>query len=629
MEILFQTMNHKNPKEINVSNNIHLLQDPPLRNGLALFAAGSLYCGLAKYKGISNCSWLEHSIVFGVVSMVNSAVSSFFEDQKEQSVCSIKAKTLNHILTVGMIGAASKFCAFKYSLLNSPNIKEGVLFSTAAIAAGYFGINKLLEPSVPEVIEEDPPEPHPQPILTELNTYHYEFIRLLSRDELPLIPIIVKGDLDLGDKTELKSLPERLEVKGALYLDGCTSLEKLPDNLKVGGDLNLKGCIKLTELPQNLRVEGGIKLEGCTSLIGLPEGLQVEGDINLKGCTTLQELPENFHCKGELNLDGCTGLTELPDEMNIPGHLGLVGCTGLRVLPKGLKVGQVLALRGCTNITSLPEDLKFGGTLDISGGCGITEIPEGIEIPHKLCIKNCSNFESLPDNLIVGENLVIENCPKLTTLPNGLHVKGGLFIRSERNTQLNIRKLPDNLFVGGELDATGSGRLRALGKGTRIEGHLDLSQCGISALPEDLFVGGDIGLSRSNLSVLPSWLTKLGPKSNGELRVINLENTKLIQEDIDLLKGKHFPGIRIFLSDRAHPFAGEVFLNGGFYTLQNRRDFETLGLKVQDNPKKKNVKKAYKALARKHHPDKNNGAGEEMFKTIQEAYERLMKTLSE
>ena len=79
-----------------------------------------------------------------------------------------------------------------------------------------------------------------------LNSKHFEF----TKEEL-----IVKGDLDLSE-TNIKELPQGLQVKGYLHLNDCTSLKELPKGLEVGQNLYLRGCVRLGKLPQGLKVGG-------------------------------------------------------------------------------------------------------------------------------------------------------------------------------------------------------------------------------------------------------------------------------------------------------------------------------------------------------------------------------------
>ena len=708
-----------------------------LRSGLAFLSAGTVYCALAKYKNISQCSWITQLGAFSVSTLAQSWISSL--NPCERALCVDCRKTpqkansvlevVNLLSPVFLNGLAIRFCRFKHPLI-----------STALVAAGYFGIYHALQS-----LESS---------ITEITISKEEFQRLYGENNLPDIPITVNEDLDLSTFTEVIELPnnltvlgninvkacislsalpnnlnvhgdldlegctslraltadlnvtgsinlkgctglttlpenfqvgenlhldgcisllsipknlsvngdmflrecpnlttiyERLRVEGSLYMgnyekhyrikiDGCTNLSSISEWLSVGGELDLNGCAALRELPEGLHVGGKINLKNCTSLIKLPEDIQVMGDINLDRCSGLRSFPENLQCKGSLTLRYCTGLRILPDGMK-PHYLSLYGCTGLRALPKGLNVTTILGLGGCSNLTSLPKDLKFGERLVLEKLPGITEIPKEIETLGDLIITNCPNFISLPEKLVVGGCLKIKNCPKLTTLPKGLRIEKDFILSSEQEEggTLNIKKLPDDLFVGGKLDSSYYGGLESLGRRTKINGTLDIRGCWfLESLPEDLEVGGDLLLNNSGLKVRPSWITKLGHKNCHHFpeRFINLDNTYLSVKDINFIKQNRSYGSRngVRFNFGTQQIDLSSLLNGLFrnsMSQQTQQDLKVLGLEAMENPKQKNVKKAYKALAMKHHPDKNNGAGEEMFKTIQEAYERLMKTLNE
>lgn len=117
-----------------------------------------------------------------------------------------------------------------------------------------------------------------------INSKHFEF----TKEEL-----IIKDNLDLSE-TNIKELPQGLEVNGTLNLRNCTSLKDLPQGLKVGESLNLFGCTSLEKLPQDLYVGEDLDLYGCTSLTKLPQGLQVDGSLDLQGCTSLKELSQGL-----------------------------------------------------------------------------------------------------------------------------------------------------------------------------------------------------------------------------------------------------------------------------------------------------------------------------------------------
>jgi hypothetical protein len=106
-----------------------------------------------------------------------------------------------------------------------------------------------------------------------------EFRKLLLKKH-PFPPnIIVTGDLDLSNCTELTSLPERLTVEGDLHLSYCTRLTSLPERLTVKDRLDLRGCTGLTSLPERLTVEGSLALSFCIRLTSLPNWITTLGPL--------------------------------------------------------------------------------------------------------------------------------------------------------------------------------------------------------------------------------------------------------------------------------------------------------------------------------------------------------------
>lgn len=79
--------------------------------------------------------------------------------------------------------------------------------------------------------------------------------------------------------SDIKSLPEGLNVGGNVYLNNCPNLTSLPEGLEVGGSLALNNCPKLVALPEGLKVGHEIALYNCTSLTKLPKGLVAENCI--------------------------------------------------------------------------------------------------------------------------------------------------------------------------------------------------------------------------------------------------------------------------------------------------------------------------------------------------------------
>lgn len=578
------------------------MKNPSVRSGVALFAAGGLYCGFAKFKGITECSWKVQAGAFAVAALAKTVVSSScFKEREDKG-----AVFLENVATFVLIGAASKLCQFKFSLLGGPsNTKEGTFFSTIAIAAGYFGFNKLLEPA------EEPKGPPPPRFagLDEVTLSPREFRRLLLSNELPPIPITVDGDLELpkelGWGERIKDIPE------------CPELQALPERLTINGNLRLIKCTSITELPSDIHVTGGISFSRCNGLIELPDNLQVNQFLRLTECLSITKLPKNLNIR-------------------------------------------ILILEKCRNIKELPEDLVVSDILQIYQS-EITRIPDNLRELERLELKGCIELTELPENLNVTDWLHIQNCLSLEHLPNGLRAGGGLRVSiningwshlerhflpeewrdlylgkvDESGRRLDptravkaIHELPENLFVGGDLDFSESRVLRSLPKGLHVGGELNLPASRIEELPEDLVVGGDISLRGSCLKKLPSWITTIGTKADGEERDIDLVGTRISEEDIRFLKSQEFPGIKFYLDDHPRPAPG--FFD---YPLDPYQDLKiqghllTLQIVSGNRPTKEQVKKAYRDLARIHHPDKNEGKDNgETFKRIHEAYEALMES---
>ena len=500
--------------------------------------------------------------------------------------------------------------------------------------------------------------------------------------------LTVRGDLIMNECHLLTSIGENLHVEGSLMVgsllcirykghrfknnNGCLNLSSISRNVYVGGMFNLRKCKELRELPHDLQVRGELELSECTGIRELPGGIGCEA-INLEYCTNLEILPENLQCQDYLSLrectsltkipkglhvgrtlilKGCTRLIELPDGLELGEDLNLEGCTSLKTLPNGLQVGDELILNGCTSLNALPGDLKVHN-LDISKGCAAFEIPPTVlEITGNLDLRFCPNFASLPENLHIGGELKIKGCPRLKEIPKGLHVGGDLEVISDetieknkdsrgreieggplwQNSFSNITKVSENVVIGGRLFLRDCEKLRSLSTGLQIGKSLILHLCyRIRSLPEDLKVGGGVNLAHSGIETLPSWILTLGPAFDGEPRFISLKGLKVDRDLIDRIKTGTPKGPP---SNSRYIFNGHIFslpdgneeVKDVYLSSQDRQDLRILGLENVFRPTQEDVKKAYRALARVHHPDKNNSDGE-MFKKIQEAYERLMKIL--
>jgi len=119
--------------------------------------------------------------------------------------------------------------------------------------------------------------------------------------------------------------------------------------------------------------------------------------------------------------------------------------------------------------------------------------------------------------------------------------------------QLRAGKLPEGLQLNGDfqcIPGRGDDNLTHLPRGLQIAGDLYLCNCPIQELPENLKVGGNILLSGCfSLSELPDWISTLGPRADGQIREIHLNNTGLSQETLDALMQTDHPGIEFVFEE--------------------------------------------------------------------------------
>ncbi len=321
-----------------------------------------------------------------------------------------------------------------------------------------------------------------------------KFQQLLSKNYPFPSKVIVTGNLDLKN-SNIEALPAGLEVRGNLCLEGCINLKSLPEGLKVEGNLYLSGRVQST--PTGLIVKSNL-------LRSLPEGLEVGGDLHLFSCTNLISLPRGLKVGGCLNLTGCTNLISFPEEeLAVGGDLLLNGCIKLDSLPYPLKVGGSLILSGNTNLRLLPVVLLVGGNLDIIECPSLAFLPLRLEVGGHLEIRGCSNLLVLSERLIFDDNLAYLYC-RPQSLP--------LVVR----------------------------------------GDLKISAChSLVLLPQELNIGGNVSLAFcSSLTSLPSWITTLGPRTDGNTRVVSLEDTGLSDVIIERLRQTPAPGMQFNFS---HP----------------------------------------------------------------------------
>ena len=571
-----------------MSNSI--IKNSSIRSGLVLFTAGTLYCVLGKFKNISDCSWKVQVGAFGITALAKTIMDAICENHKDDSV-----RLINNAVTLGLIGVASRACQFKFSLLGRSSQAEGVVFSTLAIATGYFGFNRLLGSA-------EVPELPPFYGLNEVTLSPDEFRDRLFKNTLPPIPITVEGDLglpvpqdrhlyEMPECPELQSLPERLTINGNLTLTKCTNLTELPTDIHVTRSILLLACRGLKKLPDNFQVNG-LYLEDCPGLTELPKNLIINRSLTLEKCRNIKELPEDLIVGYGLHINQ-SEITRIPDNLRELAQIELDDCIELTELPENLKVSRFLAIRNCLSLDHLPNGLHVGGDLRIGIG-------------------NIDAWDAM-----TGEYFLPEEWRELYL---GKVSEDGSRLAPERRVK-RIHTLPENLFIGGDLHCKS---LYSLPKGLHVGGELNIPGCSVKELPEDMFVGGSISLERSNLSRIPSWMTTLGPKANGEERYVSLTGTRISQEDIDRLKSLQLPGVRFIVDDYVMP--EDLFARINPYRQPIiQQNLLTLELISDNRPTKEDVKKAYKRLAVRHHPDKSNDDGEK-FRKINEAYQMLMQS---
>ena len=125
--------------------------------------------------------------------------------------------------------------------------------------------------------------------------------------------------------------------------------------------------------------------------------------------------------------------------------------------------------------------------------------------------------------------LYFNNYPELISLPRGLRVP-----------ELQIHCCP---------------RFTTLPEDIRVDGDIQLINCeALTALPESLQFGGNLNLlGCRGLTSLPENITRLGRRSDGRIRMVNLTGTGLSDEYIDRLRNEPAPGMR-FLFGRQQEY---------------------------------------------------------------------------
>ncbi len=481
----------------------------------------------------------------------------------------------------------------------------------------------------------------------------------------------IKGDLTLNGCTNLAALPKGLKVAGNLNIKDCTSLKALPNDMDVKGNINAKRCTSLTTIPEEFKTQGDLILESCTSIRRLPRGLNIGKRLDLANCSNLPYIPEDLIVGGTLSVRGCVKLQDLPEGLNPPeglcldectgltklhrnqfsGYLIIRGNTGIKELPENLHVNDDLILENIREI-HLPEGLKVDGRLEVEnidtcsltrglkvGGrlllnnLNITELPGDLKrlggpggpaVPFVLGILNCPHFKKLPEDLVVEGNVFIgEGTPELKVLPRGLRVKGDLVIREESS----VTELSENLHVDGDLKAKETS-IEKIGEGTHIGGKLNLWKTKIESLPNNMTVVGDIILNSCyRLTRIPDWMKRLPPRADGKERAICLNNISIPIEELEYLRQAYAgrTDIGIYYA-RQRLDMGNSFIRRDENPFDaHREQLELLEIAHIERPTEEQIRKAFKSLSLRNHPDK--GGSTEKQQQLEAARNELLRVI--
>ncbi|MGR3973526.1 MAG: NEL-type E3 ubiquitin ligase domain-containing protein [Candidatus Rhabdochlamydia sp.] len=334
----------------------------------------------------------------------------------------------------------------------------------------------------------------------------------------------VGGFLDLSRCKAITHLPENLEIKGDLDLSNCKALTTLPKDLKVGGSLHISRCEALKQLPEDCEIKGNFKLSNCNALMALPKGFKVEGSFHLLDCEALTYFSEDVEIKENFTLSDCKALTVLSKGLKVGGSFELSDCKALTVLSKGLKVGGSLHISRCESLTHLPEDLEVEGNF-IAHYQALTALPKNLKVGGFLDLSRCDALTYIPEDIDVKGHFYLSSCKRLTALPKGLKVGSHICLSDCES----LTHLPDDLEVKGNLEIHTCESLTLLPKGLKVKNNLNLYDCtALTAIPYPFNLGGNLDLIGCRLlTSLPDWIVTLGPRSDGEVRVINLTYTGL------------------------------------------------------------------------------------------------------
>lgn len=123
--------------------------------------------------------------------------------------------------------------------------------------------------------------------------------------------LYIGGALDLRGSQKLIELPGSICAK-EIYIINCQKLAKLPSKI-AASQISFFDCPLISELPPIKAKD--LCLHYCTNLKKLPDDLEITGNLDLTGCTALAELPEGLTLEGWLDIDGCSSLRKISDNL--------------------------------------------------------------------------------------------------------------------------------------------------------------------------------------------------------------------------------------------------------------------------------------------------------------------------
>ncbi len=254
-------------------------------------------------------------------------------------------------------------------------------------------------------------------------------------------------------------------------------------------------------------------------------GTVVKGDLDLSDYHGATPLPTGLIVKGNFYLFHNPYLTTLPDGLRVTGNMNLFGNSYVKLLPRNLRVGGDLNLADCIGISLLPPLLRVNGNLNLYSCILLQTLPADIKVGGDINASGCRNLVSLPPNLRIRGNFNLSRCTRLAVLPHNLQVAGNLDL-----SNTNLVALTEDLRVGGILNLVHCMNLRSLSQGLYVEEDINLFGC-------------------RGIVSLPSWITTLGPKPDGSVRVIDLTDTSLSGALITRLREARAEGIQFHFSN--------------------------------------------------------------------------------